>query len=132
VLHRRVLVDVAGHTERRELADFGGVGDRAAEDDDRRLVVAELLEVAHQLHALPLREPQVESDEIDALAVAAHQAEQLGASTNREGLMASLGQRRTETVPDEGRVVGYDNGLHRLQGCRARHASCIGVTRRAR
>ena len=94
--------------------------------------MAELLEVAHHLHTLTLWQPQVERDEVDPFAGPAHQAEQLGPSTNREGFVTSLGQRSAEPVADERRVVGHDHGFHRFQGCRACHASCIGVTRRAR
>ena len=42
VLHRAVLVDVAGDAERRQLAHFVGAGDRAAEDQDRQPPVVEL------------------------------------------------------------------------------------------
>ena len=42
VLHRGVLVDVAGDAERGQVAHLVGVGDGAAEDDDRRLLNASM------------------------------------------------------------------------------------------
>ena len=67
VLHRAVLVDVAGDAERGELAHFVGAGDRAAEDQNRQPAVVELADRAHQLDARRVRQPQIEDDQIDLL-----------------------------------------------------------------
>jgi hypothetical protein len=132
VLDRRVLVDVAGHAERRELAHFRRVGDRAAEDDDGWTVRPELVEVAHHLHALTLGEPKVERDQIDAIEVALDQSQQLGPVSHRQRLVTRLRERSPEPVAHEGRVVGDDDGVHGRDNCRACHTSSIGAGARRR
>ena len=96
------------------------------------LLVAELVDFAHHLHALTLRQTKVERDEVDSLVGAADQTQELGAGADGEGLMAGLREGRPKAVAHEGGVVGDDNGLHSLHGCRACHTSSIGVGRPAR
>ena len=77
VLHRHVLVDVAGDAQRPELADLIRVGDGPAEDHDRRRSWSIVAERAQHGHAVALRQPQIEHDEVDLGLARAHAAEQL-------------------------------------------------------
>ena len=78
VLHRAVLVDVAGDAERRQLAHLFGGRDRAAEDQNRQPAAVELADRPHQLDAAGMRQPQIEDDQVDPRQVGAHAGEQLG------------------------------------------------------
>src|SRR6185436_3523765 len=65
VLERGVLVDVAADVQRGELLHFAGVGDRAAEHDDRRFPGIDTAQRAYEVHAVAVRQPQVHHHEID-------------------------------------------------------------------
>ena len=65
VLHRAVLVHVAGDAERRELAHLVCAGNRAAEDQDRQPAAVELADRSDQIDARRVRQPEIENEQID-------------------------------------------------------------------
>ena len=113
VLHGAVLVDVAGHAERRQLAHFVGVGDGAAEHQDRQLAVIELADRADQLDAAGMRQPQIQDDQVDPLEIAADAREQFRRALDGQRGVPGSEQSRGEAVTDERRVVGDDDCLGR-------------------
>ncbi len=65
VLRCDIFVDVPGHTKHPELADLIGALDGAAEDHDRWTLLVHFANVAQHGHAVSLRQPQIEDDEVN-------------------------------------------------------------------
>ena len=65
-----VFVHVSGDPERREVAHLGGVGNRPAEHDDRRLLGRHPAKAANEVDAAAVGETQVKDHQVDRLPVA--------------------------------------------------------------
>ena len=113
VLHGAVLVDVAGNAERREIAHFVGVGDGAAENQNRQPPFVQRPERPDKLDAGRGRQVQVEHDEIDGRHVIANPREQLRPALHRHRVVAGAFERGAEAVADKRGVVSDDDGLRR-------------------
>src|SRR3954466_16005453 len=116
VLHRAVLVDVAGDAERRKLAYFVRVGDRAAENQQRQLALVKLADRPNQLDARRVRQTPIDDDEIDLCEVGANTRQQLDGAAHEDRFVACLFDCRAETITHERSVVGDDDGLRGDRG----------------
>ncbi len=125
MLHGAVFVDVPRDAEPREVADLVGARDRAAEDQNREPAVVDLADRADEFHAARMRQPEIEHDEVDAVALGSHAREQLGRALDGHSRVSRTEQRRREPVPHERRVVGDDDGFGGGHG-NSRHVSGIG------
>ena len=117
VLGRAVFVDVAGNPQGGQRADLVGAGDGAAEEQDGDAPVVDRADGLDDGDARGARQLQVEHDEIDVGAVAAHAGEQVGCAADGDGPMSGILDGRAEPVADERRVVGDDD---RFRGDRGR------------
>ena len=106
VLDRAVLVEVAGHAERRQLAHLVDARHRAAEDQDREMPLIELADSSHQLDAGGMRHPQIEHDQIELGEVGAHVREQLRHALDDHGAVSCRIERGHEPITHERRVGG--------------------------
>src|SRR6185437_8317828 len=77
VLHRGVLVDVAADVERGKLADLRCACDRSAEDDNRRSLRIDVAQRAYEIHAVAVRQPEINDNEIDCGEVGLHAGNEL-------------------------------------------------------
>ena len=111
MLHGAVLVDVAGDAECRQLAHFVGAGHRAAEDENRQPALVHLADVADDVEAGRVGQPQIEDEQIELRQVDAHAREQFGGAFDGQGAMSGALDRRLEAVADERRVIGDEDGL---------------------
>ncbi len=127
VLHRGVLVEVAGHTQRGQVADLHGVGDGAAEDDDGRGGGHRGAERTHHPGADSLGQTQVERHKVEPVAHAPDDRGQLGPRPGPQRLVTGFLQRPREAVADERRVVGDDDCLHGHHGRCGHPLLCIGT-----
>ena len=116
VLHGAVLVHVAGDAQRRQLAHFVGVGDRAAEDQDRQPAAVQLADAADEIDTGGVGQAQIDDEQIDLGEVGAHPREQLDGALDRHGAVARRLQRGLEAVSDERGVVGDEDGLGARRG----------------
>ena len=118
VLHGAVFVHVTGDAERRQIAHFFGVGDRAAENEDRQALPIELADAAHEVDTRGVGQAQIDHEQVQLGQIGAHAPEQLhGALDGHRAVPGGL-QRCFETVSDERGVVGDEDGL----GARRRSA----------
>ena len=118
VLHRAVLVDIAGDAQRRQLAHFVGARHRAAEDENRQPPVVELADVADDFHAGRVRQPQIEHQQVELVEFGADARQQFRGAFRGQRAMAGAFDRRLEAVAHKRRVIGDENGF---RGGRSRH-----------
>ena len=109
MLERGVLIYVARDVERRQLADLGGVRDRAAENQDRRLYRVELPQSPDQIDTLRLRKTQIDDDQVDPVQFRLHPRDELVPVRDRHSAVACPFECRLEAVANEGRIVGDDD-----------------------
>ena len=113
VLQRGVLVDVAGDVQRGKLADLAGIRDRAAEDDDGRLLGIDIAKCAHEADAVGLRQTEIDHDQVNLGEIRFDARDELVAAGNGDGPMPRRFEHRLEAVAHECGVVRDD---HRLGG----------------
>ena len=111
VLHRAVLIHVAGNAERGQLAHLFRARYRTAENQNRQAPVVELADAADQVDPGGVRQAQVDDQQIELREVGPHAREQLGGAFHRHGAMAGALERALEAVAHERGVVGDENGL---------------------
>jgi hypothetical protein len=111
VLHGAVLVDISGHAQSGQLANFLRTGDRAAEDENRQPSLVEFAQRPHQADARRVGQPQVEHDQVDVRLIRAYAGEEIAHRLDRHRMVARALERRPEAVAHERRVVGDDDGL---------------------
>src|SRR5688572_26199873 len=109
VLHRGVLVDVADDTQRLELPDLVGTGNRSAEDDDARSMV-ELSNGLQKCDAVTLWKPQIEDDQVEAGAICTNLREEFLARLRGHGAVTGRFDGRLETIAHERGIVGDQHG----------------------
>ena len=126
VLARAVLVHITRDAECRQVADLGGIGDGAAEHDDRQAALVDLPHVPHELGTGRVRQPEVEQDQVDPLEIRPDACQQFGGGPHRDRPVARFLERRLEAVAHERGVVGDEHGL-----CRARSGTHRVLYRRA-
>ena len=130
VLHRAVLVDVAGDAERRQLAHFVGARDRAAEDQHRqpcrRRACGSTAPDPRPARAAAAGRATIRSIVVE---IGADARQQLGRALDRDRFVPGVLERRAEAVAHERGVVGDDDGLGRDRG--AGHLVAIGTRLRA-
>ena len=113
VLHGAVLVDVAGDAERGELAHLVGVGDRAAEDQNRQPAVVELADRAHQIDARRMGSRR--SRTIRSMVARRREAAPAvrRALLTASALCPAVSSAVLKPVADKRRIVGDENRLRR-------------------
>ena len=120
VLNRAVFVHVAGDPQRGELFDLLRAGDRAAEHQDRQPPFVELANRTDQVHTPGVRQPEIQYDEVDAIAIGPYAGEQLGGALDGQGGMTRPQKGGGEPVAHERGVVRHDDGLDGGHRC-SRH-----------
>ena len=113
VLQRGVLVDVAGDVQRRKLADLAGIRDRAAEDDNGRLLGIDVAKCAHEADAVGLWQTEIDHDQVNLGEIRFDARDELVAAGNGDGLVPRRFEHRLEAVAHECGVVRDDHRLGR-------------------
>src|SRR6266545_2156133 len=129
MLRRRVLIHIAGDTQRRELADLLGARDRPAEDHHRRAKLIDLTERSYETDTMSLWQTQVEYQQVDSWSLGSHPRNQLRAAGCRGGAVSSRLECRFEPIAHERRVVGHQDGF-RGRRCYAGHRRLYRKSRR--
>jgi hypothetical protein len=113
VLDRAVLVDVTGHAQCRELADFVRAGNGPAENQYRQPPIVQLANRSHQVDTWGVRQPEVEDDQIDLRKIGADPRQQLRGTFDEYCLVSGVFNGRPEPVADKRGIVGDDDRLGR-------------------
>src|SRR5207244_9796885 len=93
------------------IAHFLGARDRAAEDENRQAATVDAADRPDQVETWRTRQPEIEHQEIDVIAIRAHARQQLGRALHRNGAMPGMLERRLKTVPHERGIVGDDDSF---------------------
>ena len=105
VLYRGVFVDVTDHTQRVELSDLVGAGNRSTEDDDACSMV-ELSNGLQKCDAVALGKPQIEDDQVEAGGIGANLREEFLARLRGDGAVTGGFDGRLEAIAHERGIVG--------------------------
>jgi hypothetical protein len=111
VLHRAVLVHVAGHAKCGELANFLSARNGAAEDEDWQPTVVHLADVAHHVQTGRMWQAQIDDEEIEGGEIGPDASQQFGRALDSHGSVTGSLNRSLEAIADKGRIIGDKDGF---------------------